>query len=249
MAKVAIYGSNDPGKAGHVAWIDFHGRAIGSCPQPLIGSGKGGGGKGDTFDRLAMARLIRQLKADYNLIAWGIEEQAPQGAGRGNPNVFFSQGLCYGLWLGELAMADVSVYEIASQKWRKLHGVPQPKYEREPQPTAESVGSGDMEAAMEAWKKADRARLARQRSEGLTVAVKKAQALHPDVDFRLGENCKVPSPDKAIAFLIAGAARMLHQGAHVTGGEGPSAGGASTKRKRRKAAKEEVPHGQAPGCP
>jgi hypothetical protein len=168
--------------------------------QPLIGEGKG-----DTLDRQAMVRLVEQLQAEHGIRVWVIEIQEPaRGVGRNNSTSLGLQMVGYGLWLGILAAFRVPTAEIRSGTWRKACGVSAPRYPREPEPKpkGKKATKAEKEEHKE-WVKRDRKRQDKQRKEGLQRAIQKAQSLYPSVDLRRNDRCKVPSPDKAIAHLLA----------------------------------------------
>lgn len=192
---MAVDVGHDPGKEGWIAWVDSDsGEPLGSCQQPLVGDGKG-----DTFDRVGMARLVRQLDNKHGIRVWVIEAQEPaRGAGRNNSSSLGLQMFGYGLWLGILAALEVPVAEVTSREWRKALGVTQPRYPREKEPPKSATKKDKKE-----WAARDRKRQDRQRKEGLQRAVQKAQALYPGTDLRRNKRCKVASPDKAIAHLLA----------------------------------------------
>lgn len=189
-----LYVGSDPGKTGHIAWISEDGQPLDSEPQPLTGKGRG-----DTSDRRRMAELVRSLGG---IRLWVIERQIPAG-GRASLPSLSAQMQAYGSWLGVLAALEVPVLEVTPQAWRKKLGVVAPRYPREKPPTE----GGDAEH--KAWQKRERARITRQRREGLERAIAAAQGLFPSVDMRASKRARKPSADKAIAFLLAHYARTL----------------------------------------
>lgn len=219
----------DPGKEGWLAWVDSDtGRPSGALQQPLVG-----GGKGDTLDRQAMVRLVKDLQAEHGGIRiWVIELQQPaRGVGRNNSASLGIQMAGYGMWLGILAALEVPVVELTSQAWRKALGVTQPRYPKEA-----ALPKKATKAEQKAWNTRDRKRQDKQRKEGLQKAIQKAQGLYPSVDMRRNGRCKVPSPDKCIAHLLARLGTQLHGGGGALGApkELPAKRAARAKRKKKR---------------
>jgi len=220
----------DPGKEGWIAWVDSKtGEPVGAIQQPLVGDGKG-----DTLDRLAMARLVRDLVHNYGIRIWVIELQEPaRGAGRNNSSSLGIQMLGYGMWLGILAALEVPTVEVSSNLWRKALGVSKPSYPREKPLTLSAT-----KAQQKEWTTRDRKRQDKQRKEGLQHAIQKAQALYPQVDMRRSSKCKTPSPDKCIAHLLARLATTMHGGGGALGAEKQPK---PKKKRARKASPDPTP--------
>jgi hypothetical protein len=178
----------DPGKGGHVMAVDVETRQVlKSWRQPLIGDGKG-----DTFDRVAMDAIAGELRT-MGVRAVALELTLPAGRARSSTHALFRQGQGYGLWQGILTSNRLPVIEATPQAWRKALGVPQPK-----------IAKGWRGAApSEEAEEADRGRQNQQRELGLLEVVKKVQSLFPCLDLRLTEKSTTPSPDKAVAALLA----------------------------------------------
>ena len=191
MTKIAV--GNDPGKEGWVAWIDAEtGKPLGCASQPLIGKGKG-----DTYDRQGMKLLVKEIAEAGEIVLWVIELQQAAG-GRASLGTFGVQMKSYGVWLGILVALEIPHLEVTAQLWRKALGVVQPRY-----PKAKALPKSATKAEKKAWATKDRKRVEKQRKEGLERAVRMAQQLYPAVDMRRNNKCRVPSPDKAIAHLLA----------------------------------------------
>ena len=175
---------HDPGKRGHVAWIDQAGEVLGRAPQPLTGNGKG-----DTYDRDGMVELVEGVPGD--LVVWVIEEQQP-GAGQNGATVGLQQR-GYGLWLGVLAALRVPVLTVRPQAWRKHFACAVPR----------------VPALVGATRKEQTARDRARRQAGLALAIERAQGLFPDDDLLANDRCRVPSPDVAVALLLAEYGRQI----------------------------------------
>jgi hypothetical protein len=201
---VRLYVGSDPGKAGWIAWVNDDGLIVGAEPQPLIVALRERG-KGDTFDRHGMRGLVQRIRSHGGTIAlWAIEQQIPVGGrARINPISAAVQFSGYGQWLGLLAGLEVPTVEVNPKRWRERLGVVKPA--AKVRGAMEDPALEDHEVEEE--RKRHRRDVDKRRKEALQNAVRRAQALWPSVSLLASERCKVPSPDKAVAFLLAEYAR------------------------------------------
>jgi len=181
-----------------------------------------GQGKGDTYDRTGMKLLVREIQRQGDIVFWVIELQQAAG-GRASLSSYGVQMKSYGVWLGIFVALEIPHEEVTAQTWRKALNVPQPRYPKE-DPLPKKATKADKKA----WATRDRRRVEKQRKEGLERAVRRAQQLYPSVDMRRNERCRGPSPDKAIAHLLARLAGSLS-------GALPMVVGAAKKKRAKKA--------------
>jgi hypothetical protein len=224
---MGIYVGIDPGKSGFTLSIDKQtGRFLRADPQPLIGDGKG-----DTFDLNAMRELVKEWKdeSDGELFVV-LEELKPMGGSKGILAAW-NQALGYMAWKAVMSALKVRYVTKNKGHMKKVMGVETPKrVGKKPEPTppkgkrpkklgkkatpeqhqawikecaAWDQKKADYDEKLDAWKKADRARLTKWRNAGKLEAIKVAQQYFPDVDFKRTPRCKGPDDNKCEAGLYA----------------------------------------------
>jgi|CXWL01.1.fsa_nt_gi hypothetical protein len=228
-ARPARYLGIDPGLGGWAAIVDGDGKLVGTWPTPTLPHPTEPTRR--VYDRHGMLVLIHKI-AGPGIDGVAIEKQHVMP--RNGALAGYASGFGYAMWLGLLlAGAHLDPLEVASQTWKKHHGVLPPPIERRPgMPLADpqALGAwhaqkppkGAKKSIMRAWKKArpqppaaeqaeweklDRKHKAGRRDEGARLAVQKVQELHPMLDLRVSPRSSQLSTDKAVAVLLAHFAR------------------------------------------
>jgi hypothetical protein len=217
---VELYVGEDPGKEGWIAWLDERGAFVGMRKRPSVGDGKG-----DTFDRVAYATLVRELEDAHvpdGIRLWTIEKQEPGGTTLGSKRSTIAvQFQAFGAALGVHAALDTRLRIERSVDWRAAVGVPQPRAAgRRGKRSKETKDLKGLTAAqredLSTEQKESLRQLRQQRSKdrqlGLAELVKLARTMFPGVSLLPTLKCSVPSPDIAAALLIAEAGRRMDLG-------------------------------------
>jgi hypothetical protein len=233
-----IYVGEDPGKEGWIAWIDDAGRFLGMRRRPSVGEGKG-----DTFDRVAYADLVLELREAHvpdGIRMWLIEKQEAAGATllRNKRSTIATQFQAYGASLGVHAALRTRHQIKKPSEWREAVGVPTPARKgvrtKETSDIAGDLTAADREKLSDEQKA--RLKLLRQqkdqdRKAALAEIVKLARTLYPSVSLLPTPKCTTPSPDIAAALLIAEAGRRFDLGLAIAAAPEPK-----PKKRRAKAA-------------
>lgn len=183
----SVYLGVDPGLDGFLAFLDRAGKLIAAEHVPLLPNDGG-------YDRVGMFELLVKWKPRI-ILAVIEEQQAFPGSGPPCPAckrpkgqgavATFTTGMGYGLWLMALAAAGIPTEKpVRPASWKKAMGI------------------------MPATGLDKNART----KEAKRLAVERATGLHPGVDLRENERCRVPHAGKCEAMILAEYGRRVHGG-------------------------------------